>query len=313
MRGRRPWRTRRTGATTSMHLAVGAQHAVEAGLAGEVGALVGQGGDDARGRQVGEARLVGDGHDPRPLRRAQRVRGDGSTGTGAPIRPDPTVTTVPALHRAGIQTDQGAHGCQSRSGSPGLTDAVHQGLAILRAGHASSPSWKIAGSFFPSTARRPSRTAPCPCGAARARAHGCGAGPAGCRPRWRPAALPGRQARRASRPPGRPHAGPARGTRHCGPPHPWRPWRSPPPAGPPPSSAGCQHRAAYRRQPRVIPPATAPASAHPPTSRETTPGAALSSGSRRATTLSLNGCPYQATANVLRPRGSTILSGRQLM
>ena len=54
-------------------LAMLAQYAGEAGLAGQVHALVGQLGHDARRRHVGEARLVGHGQHISALGRAQRV------------------------------------------------------------------------------------------------------------------------------------------------------------------------------------------------------------------------------------------------
>ena len=59
MGGRRAAGLGRLGAAPVPALAVLAQDPAEAGLAGQVGALVGQHGDDARGRQGGEVRLVG--------------------------------------------------------------------------------------------------------------------------------------------------------------------------------------------------------------------------------------------------------------
>ena len=59
------------GPAAALHLAMLAQHAVETGLAGDIDALVGQRRDDPRWRHVGEARLIGEFHDARPLSLAQ--------------------------------------------------------------------------------------------------------------------------------------------------------------------------------------------------------------------------------------------------
>ena len=106
VRDRGSGRAGRTGAASAVHLAMGAQHAVEARLAGQVGAIVGQCGNDARRRHVGEAGFIGHGDDPRPLCLAQRVRWRGMPGIGSAICFGSTITGVLALHRADIQTGQ---------------------------------------------------------------------------------------------------------------------------------------------------------------------------------------------------------------
>src|ERR1700722_3648864 len=67
MRGWRPRRPWRLSASPAFLLALRAQHTVEAGLTGDVDALVGQCRDDPRRRGVGEARFVGNRDDPRPF------------------------------------------------------------------------------------------------------------------------------------------------------------------------------------------------------------------------------------------------------
>jgi hypothetical protein len=52
------------------------------------------------------------------------------------------------LEGARIDSRQNTGGCLPGTANAGLGDLLNQGLAIFQAGHASSPSWKIACSFF---------------------------------------------------------------------------------------------------------------------------------------------------------------------
>ena len=126
---------------------------MEAGLAGEVDPLVGQRRDDPRRRRLGEARLVCDLNDPGPFGLAQGVRRDRTIGVWPPISLYQTVTGLPAPQRAGVDASQGT--CRGEPGSvrAGLFNITHQVLAVFQAGHASSPSWKTAESFFDSTSK----------------------------------------------------------------------------------------------------------------------------------------------------------------
>ncbi len=96
----------RGGWARPVHLAVCAQHAMEAGLTGEVDPLVGQRRDDPRRRGVGEARFVGDLDDPGSFGLAQSVRRDRTIGIRPPIPLDRTVTGLPAPQRAGVDAGQ---------------------------------------------------------------------------------------------------------------------------------------------------------------------------------------------------------------
>src|SRR5271166_1137235 len=130
-----------------------AKHAMKAGLAGEVDPLVGQRRNDPRRRRLGEARFVGDLDDPGPLGLAQRVRRHRTIGGRTPITQPQTVTGLPAPQRAGVDAAQGTGRGEPGSVRTGLFNVTHQGLAVFQAGHASSPSWKTADSFFASTSK----------------------------------------------------------------------------------------------------------------------------------------------------------------
>ena len=77
VRGWWPRRARRLGPSPAVHLAMRAQHAMEAGLTGDVDTFVGQCRDNPRRRRVGEARFIGDLDDPGPFSLAQRIDGTG--------------------------------------------------------------------------------------------------------------------------------------------------------------------------------------------------------------------------------------------
>src|SRR5271157_6583790 len=119
---------------------------MEARCAGEVSALVRQRRNDPGGRGLGEARLVRYGDDPGAFLFRQRVRRSGPDRVRPPVAPGQPIVLPPPLDRARVDPGQ-------RTGLrlPGTTrasrgDLVDQGLAIFQAGHASSPSWKIAWS-----------------------------------------------------------------------------------------------------------------------------------------------------------------------
>src|SRR4051794_6665150 len=126
---------------------------MEAGLAGDVGALIGQGRDDARGRGLGEAGFVRHLDDAGPLGCGERVRRRGTLGTRAAVAAREAVARLPTLRRARVDAGQGTGRGEPGAADAGLLDGVQQDLAIFQAGHASSPLRKIAESFFESTSK----------------------------------------------------------------------------------------------------------------------------------------------------------------
>src|SRR3954451_9300193 len=132
---------------------MGAQHAVKAGLTGEVDALIGQRRDDPCRRHVGKARLVGQGDDARPFGRAQRMRRNRANGVCSAISPGQALASLPALEGPDINAGQGTNHAEPRAGGAGRGDRGGQGLAVFQAGHTSSPSRKTADSFFVSTSK----------------------------------------------------------------------------------------------------------------------------------------------------------------
>src|SRR3954452_5256445 len=130
-----------------------AQHAVKAGLAGEVDALIGQCRDDPCRRHVGKARLVGDGDDARPFGGAQRVRRNRANGVWPAISPGQAFAGLPALEGPDINVGHGTNYAEPRAGGAGRANRGRQGLAVFQAGHASSPSRKTAESFFANTSK----------------------------------------------------------------------------------------------------------------------------------------------------------------
>ena len=113
-----------------------------------VAALVGQGRDDARGRGLGEAGLVGHLDDAGPLGCGERVRRRGAVGVRPAVAAREAVACLPTLHRARVDAGQSAGRDEPGAAGAGLLDGVQQGPAIFQAGHASSPLRKIADSFF---------------------------------------------------------------------------------------------------------------------------------------------------------------------
>src|SRR5947209_12776107 len=130
-----------------------AQHAVKAGLASEVDALIGQCRDDPCRRHVGKARLVDHGDDARPFGRAQRVRRNPANGVWPAISPGQAFAGLPALEGPDINVGHGTNCAEPRAGGAGRANRGRQGLAVFQAGHASSPSRKTAESFFANTSK----------------------------------------------------------------------------------------------------------------------------------------------------------------
>ena len=126
---------------------------MEAGLTGDVDTLVGQRRDDPRRRGVGEARFVGHRGDPRPFGLAQSVRWDRARSVRPTIALPQTITGLPAPQRAGVDAGQSTGRREPGPARAGLFNVTHQDLAVFQAGHASSPSWKTAESFFDSTSK----------------------------------------------------------------------------------------------------------------------------------------------------------------
>jgi hypothetical protein len=151
VRGRRPDRLGCLGAATAGVLPMRAQHTAEAGFAGQVDALVGQHGHDARRRHGGKARLIGHGQHLRALGLSSG-HGWGQGARPAACHRPPTGRpsafqrcrvrkSMPAISQAGF----------SRAPAPCNMDVSGQGLAIFEADHSSSPLLKIAATFFDST------------------------------------------------------------------------------------------------------------------------------------------------------------------
>src|ERR1700692_3680429 len=153
VRGRWAWRPWRLSPSPAVHLTMLAQHAMEAGLAGNVDPLIGQGRDDPCRRRLGEARFVGDLEDPGPFGLAQRVRWDRALGVRPPITLLQTVSGLPAPQRAGVDARQSAGRGKPGADGAGLFNVTQQDLAVFQAGHASSPSVDTRETFFDSTSK----------------------------------------------------------------------------------------------------------------------------------------------------------------
>ena len=95
MRGWRARCPRWLSASTAVHLAMRTQHAMKAGLAGDVDTFVGQGGYDPRRWRLGKARFIANRDDLGSFGLAQRMRWRRMLG-GWPRRP---LATAPALPR----------------------------------------------------------------------------------------------------------------------------------------------------------------------------------------------------------------------
>src|SRR4051812_17266827 len=299
VRARRARRPRWLGPSPAVHLAMCAQHTMEAGLTGDVDTLVGQCRDNPRRRRLGKAWLVGHRHDLRPFGLAQSVRWNGALSVRPTVPLYRAVTSLPAPQRAGVDAGQGTGWGESGSVRAGLFDVTHQDLAVFQAGHASSPSWKTAESFFDSTSKA-----------------AVSASALSLRCSSRSSSLTRRRSSRAStalaaRGSPRPaiascfQASSSAGHSPCSR-HPALRLASPTPAV---AITACSRAAAAQR---CLPPPgpLAKASARQrsnvatltPTSRETISTDELSGGSSRATILSLYACPYRATACYPRPQ-----------
>src|SRR3954465_2615176 len=136
-----------------LQLAMLAQHAMEAGLAGDIDALVGQRRDDPRWRRIGKAWLVGQLYDARSLGLAERVRRPGPDSLGPTVGLHLAIRGAPALEAAQIDAGQAASRGQPGPGGASLADLGYEGHAVFPAGHSSSPSRKTAPSFFASTSK----------------------------------------------------------------------------------------------------------------------------------------------------------------
>src|SRR5829696_7443422 len=79
--------------------------------------------------------------------------GLGRTGLGPTVRLHLAVLGAPALEGPQVDAGQAAGRSEPGTGGAGLADLGRQGLAVFRAGHASSPSRKTAPSFFESTSK----------------------------------------------------------------------------------------------------------------------------------------------------------------
>ena len=150
--------------TVTVHLAMRTRHAMKAGFARDVDALIGQRRDDARRRGVGKARLIGHRDDPRALGVAQCVRSGRAIGVRPAValradrrRPASAVACrVDASQRAGRR--------QPRSFGTGLADVSSRiwrsSRRVMRPRRRGRPP-RV---FLRAQARRPFRPTPCPCG-----------------------------------------------------------------------------------------------------------------------------------------------------
>src|SRR3954453_22869516 len=81
------------------------------------------------------------------------MRRDRTIGVQPPIALPQTITGLPTPQRAGIDAGQRTGRGEPGAVGAGLFDVTHQDLAVFQAGHASSPSWKTAASFFDRTSK----------------------------------------------------------------------------------------------------------------------------------------------------------------
>ena len=93
---------------------MGLQHAAEARFAGDIDPFVGQHRHDARRRQLGEARFVGDPKDFLSLGLAQRMGGHGTDGLGPAVSAFEPAAAFPALQGSHGDADLGT--CTSQPG-----------------------------------------------------------------------------------------------------------------------------------------------------------------------------------------------------
>ena len=133
------WRTRHpwwTGATAPVHLPVRAQHTIEAGLAADVDALVGQRRHDPRGWGVGEAWFVCHFDDPRTLLFRQSMQGRRPDRVRSAVGACRAAAASPALKGSRINSGQRAGCFQPGAIGLSLLDVTDQGLATFQAGQA---------------------------------------------------------------------------------------------------------------------------------------------------------------------------------
>ncbi len=97
------------------------QHAAEGGFAGEIDALVGQHGHDARRRHRGKARLVGHGQQVRTLGLGEGMVRHRAHGLRPAIAADEAIGGLPALE--GAQVDAGDLASQVQPGTSGMCNA----------------------------------------------------------------------------------------------------------------------------------------------------------------------------------------------
>jgi hypothetical protein len=91
------------------------EYADKAGFAGDVGSLIGQHWHDARGRQLGEPRFVGNLHDPPTFHLGQGVRRDRAYSPGTAVADLQTLAVLPPLQRAWIDSGNLARTAQTSS------------------------------------------------------------------------------------------------------------------------------------------------------------------------------------------------------
>src|ERR1700733_14925741 len=277
---------------------------MEAGLAGDVDPLIGQCWNDPRRRGVGKARFVGHRDDACLLGPAQGMRWSRTLRVQPAITARHVIIALPASQRADIDAGQSTGWGQPRAFPTGLRDVTDQDLAVCQAGHASSPSWKTAASFFDSTSKAAVSASAlslwCSCRSnslTRRRSSRASAALA-ARGSPRPAIASCFQASSSAgyRPCSRHQAlrvassiaavaitacSRAAAVHRC--------WPAPPERSPVPLA-----KPSARQRSSVA--------TLMPTSRDNTSIAALSGGNSRATNRSLYRCPYRATSVFLRPQ-----------
>src|SRR4051794_22479591 len=148
--GRRLATHRRLGPAAMVLLLFRPQDAVEAGLRGEIAALVCEAGHDLAGRQALEGLAVADIQHGLALRLRQRVAGCRPSSRRAAILWR-AVPGLPAPAGARVDPELRAGLSAACAGCLGLVDQRDGVLAIWGADHASSPSPQIAAAFFRNT------------------------------------------------------------------------------------------------------------------------------------------------------------------
>src|ERR1700722_8484514 len=274
---------------------------MEAGLAGDVDPLIGQCWNDPRRRGVGKARFVGHRDDACLLGPAQGMRWSRTLRVQPAITARHVIIALPASQRADIDAGQSTGWGQPRAFPTGLRDVTDQDLAVFQAGHASSPSWKTAASFFDSTSKAAvsasalSLRCSCRSNSLTRRRSSRASAALAARGSPRPAIASCFQASSSA------------GYRPCSRHQALRVASSIAAV----AITACSRAAAVQRGlPEPPPDPLDRASARQrsnvamlmPTSRDTTSIAALSGGNSRATIRSLYRCPYRATSVFLRPQ-----------